>query len=65
MIAAAGTMASLLVLLYGSTYIESPPVIAGWIVVGLGLAALARGRAYSRAPAVGAPAPPPLAPLHS
>jgi hypothetical protein len=42
-IAGAGTVAGLAVLFWGSTYIEAPPVIVGWLVIGLGLAQVTLG----------------------
>jgi hypothetical protein len=43
-IGAAGTLTSLAVLFYGSSYVESPSILPAWIVVGLGVAMLAGAR---------------------
>jgi hypothetical protein len=48
-IAAAGTLTSLAVLFYGSSYVESPSILPAWIVVGLGVAMLAGGRSETLA----------------
>jgi hypothetical protein len=39
-IGAAGALASMLVAFYTGDYIEASPIVAGWMVVGLGLSGL-------------------------
>jgi hypothetical protein len=52
--AAAGTLVSMLVEMMGSTHIDSPAIIAGWVIVGLGVAQYGSRRAPkgAAAPAV-------------
>ena len=41
-IAATGTLAAVIISFYANTYVEEPPILAGWLLVGLGLAQLSR-----------------------
>ncbi len=47
---ACGTLVSMLVSLYTGPYIETPPVLAGWLIVGLGLSYFVAREAPAEAP---------------
>ena len=46
-IGAAGTLIALIVLFYGSSYVESPSIIPAWVAVGLGVAVVAGAQSES------------------
>jgi hypothetical protein len=44
MVGAAGTLTTLAVLFYGSSYVESPSILPAWVAVGLGVAIVSGAR---------------------
>lgn len=47
-IGAAGTLTALMVLFYGSSYVESPSIIPAWVSVGLGMAVVAGAQSETK-----------------